>query len=127
MNDQPRPALTVHVPLTFLLLALAVFFASQVGSANRSTSTIKWQLENYDKQINQLADGEKNLKEQIEKNKELVDQSTKVQEQYTALLNDVLELSRNDKDAQTIVEKWKIQRSTPPGGEKKEGEEKKQP
>jgi len=125
MNDQPRP-LSVHIPLTFLLLALAVFFASQIGSANRSTSTIKWQLDNYEKQINQLADGEKNLKEQIEKNKELVEQSTKVQEQYTALLNDVLELAKNDKDAQTIVEKWKIQRSTP-AGEKKEGDEKKQP
>jgi predicted nucleic acid-binding Zn-ribbon protein len=126
MDDQPR-SLSVHVPLTFLLLALSVFFASQIGAANRSTSTIKWQLENYEKQINQLTEGEKSMKDQIEKNTALLDQSTKVQEQYTALLNDVLELAKADKDAQTIVEKWKIQRSTPAEGEKKTGDEKKQP
>jgi len=124
MNDQPRP-LSVHVPLTFLLLAMSVFFAAQIGAANRSTSTIKWQIDNYEKQIGQLIEGDKSLKEQIEKNKTLVEQSTKVQEQYTALLNDVLELAKNDKDAQTVVEKWKIQRSTPPEGEKKENEDKK--
>ena len=124
MNDQPR-SLSVHVPLTFLLLAMSVFFASQIGASNRSTSTIKWQKENYEKQINQLAEGEKNFKEQIEKNKPLVDQSAQIQEKYTALLNDVLELAKSDKDAQTIVEKWKIQRGTPAEGEKKEGEEKK--
>src|SRR5829696_3376471 len=100
MNDQPR-SLSVHVPLTFLLLAMSVFFAAQIGAANRSTSTIKWQIENYEKQINLLAEGDKSLKEQIEKNKALVEQSTKVQEQYTALLNDVLDLAKTDKDAQT--------------------------
>jgi septation ring formation regulator EzrA len=123
MNDQPRP-LSLHVPLMFLLLSMAVFFMSQIGSSDRSTETIKWQLENYEKQITQLADGEKKLKEQVEKNTPVVEQSAKVQEQYTQLLNDVLELAKTDKDAQTVVEKWKIQRSEP---EKKEGEEKKQP
>ena len=124
MDEQPR-SLSVHVPLTFLLLSLSVFFASQIGAAQRSTETIKWQLENYNKQIAQLDEGEKTLKEQIEKNKPLLEQSGKVQEQYTALLNDVLELAKTDKDAQTIVEKWKVQRGAPPaGGEKKEGAEK---
>jgi hypothetical protein len=125
MNDQPPRSFSVHVPLTFLLLSLAVFFASQIGAASRSTSTIKWQLENYEKQITQLVEGEKNIKDQLEKNKPLVEQSTKVQEQYTALFNEVLELAKTDKDAQAIVDKWKIQRSAPPEGEKKEGEEKK--
>ena len=124
MDEQPR-SLSVHVPLTFLLLSLSVFFASQIGAAQRSTETIKWQLENYNKQIAQLDEGEKTLKEQIEKNKPLLEQSGKVQEQYTALLNDVLELAKTDKDAQTIVEKWKVQRgAAPAGGEKKEGAEK---
>jgi hypothetical protein len=125
MNDQPR-SLSVHVPLTFLLLSFAVYFTSQIGASNRSTETIKWQLENYEKQITQLVEGEKKLKDQVEKNTPVVDQSAKVQEQYTALLNDVLDLAKTDKDAQTVVEKWKIQRSAPEG-EKKEGEESKQP
>jgi predicted nucleic acid-binding Zn-ribbon protein len=123
MNEQPR-SLSVHVPLTFLLLALSVFFASQIGAANRSTSTIKWQLENYSKQINQLEEGEKTMKEQIEKNKPLVEQSGTVQQQYTALLNEVLDLAKSDKDAQAIVEKWKVQRSAPAPGEKKDAAEK---
>ena len=126
MNDQPSRSLSVHVPLTFLLLSMAVFFASQIGAASRSTSTIKWQRENYEKQIVQLAEGEKNIKDQLEKNKPLVEQSTKVQELYTALFNEVLELAKTDKDAQGIVEKWKIQRSAPAEGEKA-SEEKKQP
>jgi predicted nucleic acid-binding Zn-ribbon protein len=119
MNEQPR-SLSIHVPLTFLLLSLSVFFASQIGAAQRSTETIKWQLENYNKQIAQFDEGERTLKEQIEKNKPVLEQSSKVQEQYTALLNDVLELAKTDKDAQTIVEKWKVQRSASAGGEKKE-------
>jgi septation ring formation regulator EzrA len=124
MNDQPR-SLSVHVPLTFLLLSFAVYFTSQIGASNRSTETIKWQLENYEKQITQLVEGEKKLKDQVEKNTPVVDQSAKVQEQYTALLNDVLDLAKTDKDAQTVVEKWKIQRSAPEG--EKKGEESKQP
>ncbi len=112
MNDQPRP-LSLHIPLMFLLLSMAVFFMSQIGSSDRSTETIKWQLENYEKQITQLADGEKKLKEQVEKNTPVVEQSAKVQEQYTQLLNDVLELAKTDKDAQSVVEKWKFLRSEP--------------
>jgi flagellar biosynthesis/type III secretory pathway M-ring protein FliF/YscJ len=119
MSDQPR-SLSVHIPITLLALAIAVFFASQIGAATRNLDTMNWQSENYDKQSKQLEDGEKQLTELFEKRKEVVGQSQKVQEQYTALLKDVLELSKTDKDAAEVVEKWKIQQAAPSEETKKE-------
>lgn len=124
MNEQPR-SLSVHIPLLLLALALAMFFASQIGAAKRSDETIRWQLDNLDKQLTQLKDGQKQLTELIDKRQELVGQSQKVQEQYTALLNDVLELAKTDADAAKVVEKWKIQRNSPPAEEPKKEEPKK--
>jgi hypothetical protein len=121
MSDQPR-SLSVHIPVTLLALAIAVFFASQIGAATRSLDTMNWQSDNYTKQIKQLEDGEKQLTELVEKRKELVGQSQKVQEQYTALLKDVLDLAKSDADAKEVVEKWKIQQAAPPDDTKKEGD-----
>jgi len=101
-------------------LAVAVFFASQIGAATRSIDTMNWQKENYEKQIKQLEDGEKQLTELVEKRKELVGQSQKVQEQYTALLKDVLELSKTDADAAEVIKKWNIQQAAPSDSAKKE-------
>jgi flagellar biosynthesis/type III secretory pathway M-ring protein FliF/YscJ len=124
MNEAPR-TLSVHIPVLLLSLAISMFFASQIGAAKRSDETIRWQLDNLDKQLTQLKDGQKQLTELIEKRQELVGQSQKVQEQYTALLNDVLDLAKTDDDAAKVVEKWKIQRNTPPEGEAKKDEDKK--
>ena len=118
MSDQPR-SISVHIPVTFLALAIAVFFASQIGAATRSVDTMNWQKENYEKQIKQLEDAEKQLGELVENRKEVVGQSQKVQEQYTALLKDVLELAKTDADAAEVVKKWNIQQAAPPA-EKKE-------
>ncbi|HET6410156.1 MAG TPA: hypothetical protein VFG14_19860 [Chthoniobacteraceae bacterium] len=119
MSDQPR-SISVHIPVTLLSLALAVFFFSQIGAATRSSDTMVWQRDNYDKQIKQLEEGDKQVAELVEKRKELVGQSQKVQEQYTALLKDVIELAKTDGDAAEVVKKWNIQQATPPEGEKKE-------
>jgi hypothetical protein len=123
MSDQPR-SISVHIPVTFLALAIAVFFASQIGAATRSLDTMNWQSENYDKQSKQLEDSEKQLTELVEKRKEVVTQSQKVQEQYTALLKDVLELAKTDKDAAEVVEKWKIQQAAPEETKKEEKKDK---
>ena len=108
MSDQPR-SISVHIPVTFLSLGVAVFFASQIGAATRSLETMDWQRENFEKQIKQLGEAEKQAAELVENRKELVGQSQKVQEQYTALLKDVLDLSKTDADAAEVVKKWNIQ------------------
>jgi|SRR4030095_10298187 cell envelope opacity-associated protein A len=119
MTDQPR-SISVHIPVFLLSSAIAVFFASQIGAASRSIETMTWQKDNYEKQIKQLEDGEKQLTELVEKRKDLVGQSQKVQEQYTALLKDVLDLAKTDADAAEVVKKYNIQQGAPSDEAKKE-------
>ena len=119
-------SLSVHIPVALLALSMSVFFMSQIGAATRSSETIDWQLGNLDKQLTNIKNGQSELTELIAKREEIVKQSTAVQEQYTKLLNDVIELAKTDADAQKVIEKWKIQKSEPPAGaaEKKEGDKK---
>ena len=101
---------SVHLPLTVLALAIAVFLGAQIMSVKRSGQTMTWQLSNLDKQNANLKDAQKNFAELIKKREETVNQSLQIQKQYTALFNEVLELSKDDTDAKTVVQKWGIQR-----------------
>lgn len=130
METQPR-SISVHIPVAFLALSLSVFFWSQIGAASRTVETINWQLENIDKALTQVKDGQKQLAEAIEKGKPVLANAQAVQENYTKLLNDVLDLAKDDADARLVTEKWKIQRSEPapdaakPAGDAKPAEPKK--
>ncbi len=106
--------MNIHLPITLLALAAAVFFGAQIGAVNRGGTTIKWQLANMDKQITNLKEAKKQYDDLITKRADLVKQSTAVQAQYTSLLTDVLDLAKTDDDAKKIVEKWGIQRPVPP-------------
>jgi peptidoglycan hydrolase CwlO-like protein len=112
MENQPR-SLSVHIPVALLALAISIFLFSQIGAASRTGETIKWQLGNLDKGLTELKDGQKQLDDLIEKAKPIVEQGAKVQENYTKLLKELLELAKTDKDAQAVVEKWKIQVNEP--------------
>lgn len=111
-NSQPR-SLSVHIPLTLLSLAIAIFLASQIGAATRTSETIQWQLGNIDKSLAELRNANKQLTELIGKREDTVKQAAVIQEQYTKILTDLLALAKSDKDAQEVVEKWGIQRSEP--------------
>lgn len=125
MSTDSSPARTsVHLPLGLLAISIAIFFWSQLGAASQAKKTINWQLGNLDKQDEQLKDAQKQFADALVKRDELVKQSSQIQQQYTALLNDVLELSATDADAKRIVEKWKIQRNAPPADATAEGEKK---
>jgi hypothetical protein len=50
----------------------------------------------------------------IEDRESLVKQSAQVQQQYTALFNELLELANDDEDAKAVVQKWGIQKQAPP-------------
>ena len=82
----------------------------------RGGKTLNWQLTNTEKQISNLKDAKKQFADALVKREEIVKQSGKVQEQYTALLNDVIELAKTDEDAKKVVAKWGIQRQQPPAG-----------
>lgn len=109
-TENGLPDVSVHLPLTVLALAIAVFLGAQIMSVKRSGQTMTWQLSNLDKQNANLKDAQKNFAELIKKREETVNQSLQIQKQYTALFNEVLELSKDDADAKTVVQKWGIQR-----------------
>lgn len=115
METQPR-TLSVHIPVTLLSLAIAVFIASQIGAASRTSETIKWQLSNLDKGLTELKAAEKQLDDLSAQAKPIMEQVKKLQDNYTNLFKDVLELAKTDKDAQAVVEKWKIQSNEPAPG-----------
>ena len=109
-TENGLPDVSVHLPLTVLALAIAVFLGAQIMSVKRSGQTMTWQLSNLDKQNANLKEAQKNFAELIKKREETVNQSLQIQKQYTALFNEVLELSKDDADAKTVVQNWGIQR-----------------
>jgi hypothetical protein len=101
----------------FLLgLTAVVFFASQIAMAVRNGETMRWQLENLEKQIKSLQEAKSQFADLIAKREEQVKQSSQIQLQYTNLLNEILDLSQTDGDAKKIVEKFGIQRQNPAAG-----------
>src|SRR4051794_32895964 len=96
------PSTPIHLPLTLLALTVAVFLGTQIGAVKRGGKTINFQLGTTERQIASTEEAQKQFVEAIAKREELVTQSGKVQEQYTALLNDVIELARTDEDAKKV-------------------------
>ena len=126
MSESSSPSrMSVHLPVGLLSAAIAIFIASQIGAANRGRETMHWQLDNLDKQLAQIKDAKKQYAEALPERDKIVEQSKQLQQQYTALLTDVLELSKTDADAAKIVEKWKIQPAKGAAEGDKKAEEKK--
>ena len=117
MNYDPnRPPLTLHVPFALLALAIAIFLAAQIASVNRAGKTMRWQLSNLDQQNTNIQEAQKKLGKLIEEREVLAKQLTPVQQQYTALFNEVLDLANEDEDAKAVVQKWGIKKEAPPAG-----------
>ncbi len=111
--DAPS-TLGIQLPIILLALAAAGFLAAQIGALNRGGKTIRWQLDSMDKQIANLKVGKSQYDDLVAKRVDLLKQSEAVQSQYSALLNDVMDLAKSDPDVKKLVEKWGVQRQTPP-------------
>jgi hypothetical protein len=111
-TDSPNSSL----PLALIACTMAVLLASQIGSSKQSNSIMKWQSETLEKQITNLQDADKKAAEAIKNREPVVKQSGELQNQLQTLLNEVLDLAKEDKDAQEIIKKWQIQRNAPPAG-----------
>jgi uncharacterized protein YlxW (UPF0749 family) len=105
-----------HLPLALIACTLAVLLASQIGSSRQSTRIMKWQSETLQKQIENMQVADKQIAEAIKNRESVVKQSGEIQNQLQTLLNELLDLAKNDKDAAEIIKKWNVQRSTPPAG-----------
>lgn len=105
-----------HLPLALIACTLVVLLASQVGASKQSASIMRWQIDTLEKQITNLQTADKQAAEAIKNREPVVKQSGELQTQLQTLLNEVLDLAKDDKDAQEIIKKWQIQRTTPPAG-----------
>lgn len=115
MNHDPSPSqLSVHLPLTLLAIAGAIFLAAQWSAVAHGGRTVTWQRENLEKQSANLKEAQAQLAQAIVKRDEVVQQSNKVQQQYRALFEEVIDLAKTDPDAARIVTKYNIQISSSP-------------
>ena len=105
-----------HLPLALIACTLVVLLAAQIGASWQSARIMRWQSDNFSKQISSLEAADKQAAEAIKNREPAVKQSGELQNQLQTLLNEVIELAKDDKDAQEIIKKWNIQRSAPPAG-----------
>ena len=104
------------LPLALIACTIAVLLASQIGASKQSTRVMKWQGETLEKQVTSLQAADKQAAEAIKNREPVVKQSGELQNQLQTLLNELLDLSKDDKDAQEIIKKWQVQRNAPPAG-----------
>lgn len=101
---------SAQIGLALLSAAFCIFLFSQISNLGQNASSMKWQGENLNRQIQSLTGAEKNAQELIKQREATVQQTQQVQERYTSLLTDVIELAETDPDAKSVVEKYKISR-----------------
>jgi CHASE3 domain sensor protein len=114
MDNPDRPSgLSTHIPIAILALALAAYFAMELRSSSKQAEIMKWQLDNLDKQTENLKEAQKQLGDLITKQDSTVKQAEQIQARYVDLFKDLLELAKEDKDAKEVVDQWKIQMNEP--------------
>lgn len=102
-----------HLALGLLALTITLFLLTQVRSTAAQRTYLEFQIKNAETQGKNLVDAEKQLRDLAVQREAQVKQSLEIQTKYQALLTDVLELAKDDKDVKEVVENWKIQRSAP--------------
>jgi len=92
-NDSTEIAETngssAQIGLALLSAAFCIFLFSQISNLGQNASSMKWQGENLNRQIQSLTGAEKNAQELIKQREATVQQTQQVQERYTSLLTDI--------------------------------------
>ena len=102
-----------HTSIALLALAFAIFLAAQIGAVGEQKKLLSWQITNAKTQEDNLVKAEKQLKDLAVQREGQVKQSQELQNKFQSILNDLMELAKDDKDAKEVVEAWKIQRTAP--------------
>ncbi len=123
-----NPFISVHLPVTFLALGLALFLAGEGKSASQkiaeanlekegrvwAQSNLVWRKETTEKQIKELQDAKDRLDKAVEERKTLVAQSASTQAQFSSMMKELDELSKaGDKDATQIISSYGIKVNDP--------------
>ena len=109
-NSDSSTGSSAQIGLALLSAAFCIFIFSQISNLGQNASSMKWQSENLNRQIQSLTGAEKNAQELIKQREATVQQTQQMQERYTSLLTDILQLADTDPDAKSVVEKYKIAR-----------------
>lgn len=118
-----NPFLSIHLPLTFLSLGLALFFLGQSKAVKQQEreamqekeghpwafDNLKWRKETGEKQLKAMQEAKETLEKTVEKNKPLVAQSAATQAQFTSMMTELDQLAKaGDKDADIIIKGYGI-------------------
>ena len=109
-NADSSTGSSAQIGLALLSAAFCIFLFSQISNLGQNASSMRWQSENLNRQIESLTGAEKNAQELIKQREATVQQTQQVQERYTSLLTDIIQLAETDPDAKSVVEKYKIAR-----------------
>jgi hypothetical protein len=108
VSEEQAPSTGIHLPIALIAGAISLFIFAQISNLGQNGASMKWQSENLSRQLASLNEGSKNLENLLGQRESLVQQSLQLQERYTALLSDIIDLAQTDADTKSIVEKYKI-------------------
>lgn len=126
-KEEQNPFFSIHLPLTLIALAFALFFALNMGGAKQTKENLEWQNKNNKEQIEALKKQRENNEKSLEQNKQYVATAEQTQKQFGEIMKDLLEIAKDgDKDAQLIVKTYGIASNEPAPAAPAATEEKKE-
>jgi predicted transcriptional regulator len=116
MSLDPRtssPSAGNGFAIALVALAIAFFFAAQLNATSNQKKMLSWQMNNGDKQIENVKANEKQLTDIIKQQDEVVKQVVALQSEYQKIFEELLALAEDDKDAdsQAIIKHYGIARN----------------
>ena len=113
-QENQNPFFSIHLPLTLIAFAFALFFYLNVGGAKQTAENLQWQNENNKKQIEALKEQKVSNEKSLEQNKAYVATAEQTQKQFGEIKKDLLEIAESgDADAKLIVKTYGIASNNP--------------
>lgn len=100
---------SIHLPLTLIAFAFALFFYLNVGGAKQTAENLDWQNKNNVDQIKALKEQRVSNEKALEQNKAYVATAEQTQKQFGEIMKDLLDIADSgDEDAKLIVKTYGI-------------------
>ncbi len=108
-KENQNPFFSIHLPLTLIAFAFALFFYLNVGGAKQTAENLEWQNKNNVEQIKALKEQRVSNEKALEQNKAYVATAEQTQKQFGEIMKDLLEIADSgDEDAKLIVKTYGI-------------------
>ena len=120
--ENPNPFFSIHLPLTLIAIALALFFKLNIGGAKQTAENLVWQNKNNTEQIKNLKEQHAGNEKALEGNKQYVATAEQTKKQFGEIMKDLIEIADSgDEDAKLIVKTYGIANDAKaPADDKKE-------